>query len=183
MSRKYKIRDQDRLYFVTCTVIRWLDVFIRSAYKDIFIDSLKYCQKHKGLELYAYCIMTSHAHMIVGRNGEPKLEDIIRDLKKFTAVAIIDAIKDNVQESRRDLLLWLFEREGHYNSNNKRYQFWQQHNQPTELSTDAMIEERLNYIHNNPVEAGFVLSPEHYLYSSAVNYAGLPDKLIDVILL
>ena len=44
------------------------------------------------------------------------------------------------------------------------------------------IDQRVDYIHNNPVKAGIVLSPEHYLYSSAINYAGLPEKLIDVIL-
>ena len=183
MSRKYKIRDQDKLYFVTFTVIRWLDVFTRNVYKDIFLDSLKYCQKHKGLEVCAYCIMTSHVHMIIGRNNQPGLDAIIRDIKKFTSVKIIEAIRDNPQESRKELLLWLFEKDGTNNPNNTRFQFWQQHNHPVELATNEMIDQRLDYIHNNPVEAGIVLSPEHYLYSSAINYAGLPEKLIDVILI
>jgi putative transposase len=95
MSRKYKIRDQDKLYFVTFTVIGWLDVFIRKGYRDIFLDSLKYCQQHKGLEVCAYCIMSSHIHLIIGRHGDPALEAIIRDLKKFTASAVIKAIKNN----------------------------------------------------------------------------------------
>lgn len=183
MSRKYKIRDEDKLYFVTFTVIRWLDVFIRNQYKDIFLDSLKYCQKNKGLELCAYCIMTSHVHMIIGRNHEASLAGIIRDIKKYTSVKIIEAIKDNQYESRRDLFMWLFEREGRRNSNNIQYQFWQQNNHPIELSTNTKIDATLDYIHNNPVKAGIVLSPEHYLYSSAINYAGLPETLIDVILL
>lgn len=183
MSRKYKIRDQEKLYFVTFTVIQWLDVFIRKEYKDIFLNSIRYCQQNKGLELYAYCIMSSHVHLIIGRQGEQKLEDIIRDIKKFTSVKIIEAIENNPQESRRELLLWLFERAGKGNSNNTNFQFWQQHNHPIELSTNEMIEQRLQYIHNNPVEAGIVLSPEDYLYSSAINYAGLPDKLIEVILI
>jgi putative transposase len=183
MSRKYKIKDQDKLYFVTFTVIRWLDVFTRNEYKDIFLASIKYCQKHKGLELCAYCIMTSHIHMIIGRNKETGLDGIIRDIKKYTSVKIIECIKNNTHESRKELFLWLFEKEGINNCNNTRYQFWQQHNQPIELSTNEMIDQRLAYIHNNPVEAGIVLSPEHYLYSSAINYAGLPEKLIEVILL
>jgi putative transposase len=183
MSRKYKIRDQDKLYFVTFTIIRWLDVFTRREYRDIFLDSLKHCQKNKGLEVSAYCIMPSHVHLIIGRNGEPGLEGIIRDIKKYTAVKIIEAIRDNPQESRKEFLLWLFERAGTHNTNNTKYQFWQQKYHPIELATNEMIDQRLNYIHNNPVEAGIVLSPEHYLYSSAINYAGLPEKLIDVILL
>ncbi len=52
-----------------------------------------------------------------------------------------------------------------------------------ELNTNEIVFKKLNYIHNNPVEAGIVTSPEHYLYSSAVNYAGLPEKLIEVILI
>jgi putative transposase len=183
MSRRYKIRDQDKLYFVTFTVIRWLDVFTRNVYKDIFLDSLKYCQRHKGLEVCAYCIMTSHVHMIIGRNQEPGLEGIIRDIKKFTAVKLVEAIRDNPQESRKDLFLWLFEKDGKRNPNNVRFQFWQQHSHPVELATNEMIDQRLSYIHLNPVEAGIVLSPEHYLYSSAINYAGLPEKLIEVILI
>lgn len=183
MSRKYKIRDQDQLYFVTFTIIRWLDVFTRREYRDIFMESLRYCQQHKGLDLYAYCIMTSHVHMIIGRRGKGTLEGIIRDIKKYTSVKIIEAVKDNPQESRKDLLMWLFERTGRYNPNNKIYQFWEQHSHPIELNTNTMLEQRLHYIHNNPVEAGIVLPPEDYVYSSAMNYAGLPEKLIDVILI
>lgn len=183
MSRKYKIRDQDQLYFVTFTVIRWLDVFTRREYRDIFMDSLRYCQQYKGLDLYAYCIMTNHVHMIIGRRGTVDLQGIIRDIKKYTSVKIIEAVKDNPQESRKDLLMWMFERTGRYNPNNKIYQFWQQHSHPIELNTNIMLEQRLEYIHNNPVKAGIVLSPEDYLYSSAINYAGLPEKLIDVILI
>ena len=183
MSRNYKIRDQDKLYFVTFTVIQWLDVFIRREYKDIFLDSIRYCQRNKGLEVCAYVIMSSHIHMIIGRNSETSLEGIIRDIKKYTSVKITEAIKDNPQESRKELFLWLFERAGQKNTNNKKNQFWQQHNHPVELNTNEMIDQRLNYIHNNPVEAGIVLSPEDYLYSSAINYAGLPEKLIEVILI
>jgi putative transposase len=181
MSRKYKIRNHDNLYFVTFTVIRWLDVFTRNLYKDIFLDSLRYCQKNKGLELYAYCIMTNHVHMIIGRTGKARLDGIIRDIKKFTSVKIIEAIQNNPRESRRELFLWLFEKDGTRNPNNTRFQFWQQYSHPIELATNDMIDQRLDYIHNNPVKAGIVLSPEHYLYSSAINYAGLPEKLIDVI--
>jgi putative transposase len=183
MSRKYKIRDQEAVHFVTFTVIQWLDVFIRREYKDIFLESLRYCQKHKGLELYAYCIMSSHVHLIIARHGSSELQGLIRDIKKYTSVQIIEAIKNNKRESRRELLLWLFERAGKYNPNNTRYQFWQQHSHPIELNTNEKLDQRLNYIHYNPVKAGIVLSPEDYLYSSAINYAGLPEKLIDVILI
>ena len=72
---------------------------------------------------------------------------------------------------------------GRRNCNNEKNQFWQQHSHPVELNTNAMIDRRLDYIHNNPVEAGIVLSAEDYLYSSAMNYAGLPEALMEVILI
>ncbi|MBT1687579.1 REP-associated tyrosine transposase [Dawidia soli] len=183
MSRKYKFRDPAGVYFVTFTVIRWLDVFTRREYRDIFMDSLRYCQKNKGLALYAYCIMSNHVHMIVSQHGERELQSTIRDMKKHTSKKIIYAISANERESRRDLLLWQFEKAGANNGNNEQYQFWQQHSHPIELNTEEKVYQRLDYIHENPVRAGIVLSPEEYLYSSAMNYAGMPEKLIDVILI
>jgi putative transposase len=183
MSRKFKIRDQEAVHFVTFTVIHWLDVFIRNEYRNIFLDSIRYCQKHKGLEVYAYVIMTSHVHMIIARHGKQSLEAVIRDIKKFTSVKIIEAIANNDQESRKDLFLWLFERAGKRNPNNTRYQFWLQHSQPIELNTNEKLNQRLDYIHNNPIASGLVRHPEDYLYSSASNYVGLTDNALDVILI
>jgi putative transposase len=183
MSRKFKIRDQEAVHHVTFTVIYWLDVFTREEYRNIFLDSIRYCQMNKGLEVYAYCIMSNHIHMILGRHGPTTLGGIIRDIKKFTALRIIDAIIRNEQESRKKLLIWLFKRAGAWNSNNEEYQFWQQHSHPIELNTNEKLAQRLNYIHNNPVAAGIVRTPEHYLYSSASNYAGVGEKLLEVILI
>ena len=183
MSRKYKIRDQEKLYFVTFTIVEWIDLFSRQVYRDIFLESLKYCQAHKGLDLCAYCVMSSHIHLIVGRNGEHMIEDIIRDVKKFTSVQIIKTVKEFQEESRRSFLLYHFSKAGNSNPNNTFYQVWQQHNHPIELNTQDKVSRCLNYIHRNPVEAGIVLSPEEFLNSSAKNYAGHPDLLIDVILI
>ncbi|TRX56178.1 transposase [Fulvivirga sp. M361] len=157
MSRKYKIRDQEKLYFVTFAVVYWIDVFTRRTYREIFMDSLRFCQKNKGLELYAYCLMSNHVHLIIGTNGENKIQNLLRDLKKYTSVKIIEAIKTHYGESRKEWMLWMFEQAGRRNSNNKRYQFWQQHNHPIELDTNELMTQKLNYIHNNPVKAGIVL--------------------------
>ena len=183
MSRKFKIRDQEAVYFVTFTVIQWLDVFMRQEYRDLFLDSIRYCQKHKGLEVYAYCVMSSHVHMIVARHGKQNLEHIIRDIKKYTSSKIIEAINNNPQESRRELLMWLFERAGTYNPHNTHYQFWEQHSHPIELNTEEKLNQRLDYIHNNPVVAGIVRYPEDYLYSSAGNYTRLTDNVLEVIII
>jgi len=172
MSRNYKIRNQEKLYFISFAVINWIDVFIRPIYKDIVVESLNYCIAHKGLEVYAWCIMSSHVHLIMGTQGD-RMEDIIRDMKKHTAKTILKAIAENQQESRREWMLWMFERAGKRNSNNTTYQFWQQHNQPIELNTNFLLDQKLHYIHQNPVEAGFVREPEDYPYSSAGDYTGI----------
>jgi putative transposase len=182
MSTKYKFHDPDGTYFLSIALVYWLDVFTRKLYKDIIVDSLSFCVKEKGLVLNAYVIMSNHIHLIVGRQSdEYSISDILRDFKKYTAMHCIKAIKENPQESRREWLLWMMERAGKKNSNNTKYQFWQQDNHPIELH-GGMIEEKLNYIHNNPVEEGWVNEAQEYYYSSARNYGGLesPIKITSV---
>ena len=183
MSRKYKIWDQRKLYFVTFTVVNWMDVFIRDEYRDVFIQSLKYCQEHKGLEVYAWCIMTSHVHMIIGTNGTSRLEDIIRDLKSFTSRSIRKLIEDpnRVQESRKEWMYAMMRQTGLKNSNNNDFQLWQQHSHPIELNTNELMDQKLEYIHLNPVKAGFVDIPEAWIYSSARDYATKLKGLIDIV--
>ena len=183
MGLKYKITDQTELYFVTFTVVRWADVFIREAYREIFVRSVKYCQENKGLQVYAWVLMTSHAHLIIGTDGTNRLEDIIRDLKSYTSRKIRLEMENCSYESRKDWLLHLFYKAGVHNSNNKDYQFWIQNNHPIQLPNGDMLAQRLNYIHNNPVEAGFVYEPQHWKWSSAGDYYTVQKGLIDVILL
>lgn len=172
MDKGYKIRNPNGIYFLTFAVVEWVDVFTRKEYADMVIESLKYCQQEKGLILYGYCLMHNHLHLIASSADEANLSDILRDFKKFTSKQIIKAIEENPKESRKNWMLWVFKNAGANNSKNKNYQFWRQDNQPKELETNAFKDQKLGYIHNNPVEAGIVLAPEHYVYSSAVNYAG-----------
>ena len=178
MSRKYKFKDNEKLYFISFSVVYWIDVFIRNEYKYELIDSWKYCIGNKGLEVYGWCIMTSHVHMIIGSHKD-KLEGIVRDMKSFTSTQLRKAIKEHPEESRKDWMLWLMERAGKKNSNNNDFQFWQQHNHPIELSTNEMMQQRLDYIHNNPVEAGFVENPDEWIFSSARDYSG-SKGLLDI---
>jgi REP element-mobilizing transposase RayT len=180
MSSKYKFRDQDRLYFVSFAVVYWIDLFIRNEYKNIMLDSWRYCQANKGLEIYGWCIMPSHVHMIIGTEGD-KLENIMRDTKKHTSAALREAIQNHPGESRKEWMLWMMQRAGRKNSQNIEFQLWQQDNHPIELFDQKIIHQKLDYTHNNPVEAGIVEKPEDYLYSSARDYYGLKG-LIDIIL-
>jgi len=181
MSSNYKFDDQERPYFVTFSVVRWIDALTKREYKDIIVDSIKYCIENKGLELYARVIMSNHVHLIIGTRDKP-MQNILRDLKRHTSKKITKAISENMQESRREWMLWFFEREGKANPNNEQYQFWQQGNHPIELWSSAVMDQKLDYLHNNPVTAGWVDEPEHYLYSSARDYAG-GKGLIDITLM
>jgi REP element-mobilizing transposase RayT len=165
----YKIRNQAAIHFITFATVEWVDVFTRKQYRDIVLDSIRFCQAEKGLLLHCWCIMSNHLHLIVSAKNE-NLSDVLRDFKKFTSKQIIAAIEANKQESRRDWMLRLFNEEGVKNSRNTNYQFWRQDNQPQELYSPAFIVQKINYIHNNPVEAGIVEKPEHFLYSSAKDY-------------
>ncbi|MBN1186925.1 MAG: transposase [Bacteroidales bacterium] len=170
MSRKYKFRDQNAIYFVSFAIIYWIDVFTRPVYRHLLVDSINYCIHNKGLIVYAWCIMTNHVHMIIGTDDK-KLQDIMRDLKGYTSRKLIKTIEENFQESRREWMLKMMKKAGQMNGNNEKYQFWQQHNHPIVLNNTDIFEQKLNYIHNNPVEEEIVENPEDYLYSSAKDYA------------
>lgn len=182
MSNAYKFKNPDGLYFVTSTVVGWIDVFTREAYREILLDSFRYCQQNKGLEIFAWVLMTNHFHLIARAKEVNKLEHIMRDMKKITSRRIVKAILENPQESRKQWLEYMFERFGKYNANNQQYQFWRQDNHPIELWSQEIIHQKLDYIHNNPVKSGFVIEAKDYKYSSAVDYCG-GKGLVDVILL
>ncbi len=107
------------------------------------------------------------------------LSNIMRDMKSFTSTTIKKMIIDNPRESRKKWMLKIMKDAGLKNKNNNEFQLWQQHNHPIILDSNFMLEQKLDYIHNNPVKAGFVDESESYLYSSARDYAGIKG-LVDI---
>jgi len=176
MSEKHKARNPDGLYFVTLTVIDWVDLFIRPTYKHILIESLQHCQKNKGLRIFAYVIMSSHLHLIIKSYEGANLSEIIRDFKRFTNKKLIEAVNDP-KESRKVWLLNKFEFAAKQIKRNKHYKIWKDGYHPIELDNNKMIEQKLNYIHNNPVEQEIVIDEVNYKYSSARNYSGEKGEL------
>lgn len=130
MSRNWHIYNQQGLQFISFATVGWIDVFTRPLYKNIIVESLGYCQKEKGLELYGWCIMTNHVHIIAKAKQGYELSNILRDFKRHTSKTILQAIIDNSQESRKEWMLSIFNSAGSYNSNNTNYQFWRQNNKP-----------------------------------------------------
>jgi REP element-mobilizing transposase RayT len=127
------------------------------------VDNLNYCVKEKGMEIYAWCIMPSHVHLVF-RSNMVKPDELIGGFKSVTSRQLIGLISENIQESRREWMLNAFKKAGAVNSNNTNNQFWQQHNKPIELWSAAVIQQKIDYTHNNPVIAGFVESDFEYLY-------------------
>ena len=180
----YKITDQYAIYFLTFTLVGWVDLFTRKQCSQILIDSFKFCKEKKGLILYAFVIMGSHVHLLASaEEGSSGLSAIIRDFKSHTSRKIIEWITNNKKESRRKWLEMVFKYHGKFNPNNQVYQVWKQHNKPMQCVTPHFTMQKLNYIHNNPVKSGIVDLPEDYRYSSARNYAGRTDGILDVKLL
>ncbi len=169
---RYKIGDQNGIYFLTFTVVDWIDVFTRQNHKLIIVDSLNYCINEKGLIVYAWCLMSNHIHLIASAQVGFRLSDIIRDFKKFTSKAILNQVKVE-PESRRKWMLNRFYSAGKYLKSIKNYKFWKEGNHAIELSSPELFDQRLHYIHQNPITAMIVDDPSAYLHSSARDYQGI----------
>ena len=85
-TTSYRVKDENALYFLTFSTVEWIDVFTRKLYKDILVESLRYCQQKKGLELYSWVIMSNHVHLIARAKEGHKLSGILRDMKKHISI-------------------------------------------------------------------------------------------------
>ncbi|RYF63747.1 MAG: transposase [Cytophagaceae bacterium] len=158
MSELLKANVADAPYFVTLTTVGWIDVFTRQEYCRELIKNLQYCQRERGLEIYAYVIMSNHMHLIVRRQAQAGLlSDLLRDFKSVTAKKLTQLIESNPEESRSTWLLYLFAY--HAKQAKQEMMFWQKTSHPVELWSNKMIDQKRDYIHYNPVKAGIVLEP------------------------
>jgi REP element-mobilizing transposase RayT len=177
MSTGYKIQEKDGAHFLTFQIVGWVDLFTRKDYRDEVIDSFKYCQKGKGLNLFAYVIMSNHIH-ILAQSEVGDLSGFTRDFKNYSSKRFLEII-DGGKESRSDWLKLIFNYHGRF-KNKQTNQIRTHENHAEHIFRQKFIEQKVHYIHNNPVRSGIVVNPEDYLYSSARNYAGL-ESVIDVI--
>ena len=145
MSESYKTHS-DGLYFVSFSVVGWIDVFTRREYQDILIESITFCQLNKKFQLFYYCIMPSHVHFITASEAG-NLSDILRDFKSFTAKKVMNAIAENPVESRKDWLMNQFEFYARISPQKQDRQFWKHDNHPFYLYSNRMIQQKIDYIH------------------------------------
>ncbi len=150
---RYKIYEPTHPHFVTCTILNWLPIFTRKESVDILLDSLRYLQKEENLKLYAYVILENHIHLIVQSSDVAKS---MRHFKSFTAQTLLKQFQFYKKAHKVD----------------KTYQLWQEGYQPKLIQTDAMMINKIQYIHENPVKRGYVDNAIHWRYSSARDYEG-----------
>jgi REP element-mobilizing transposase RayT len=178
MSTGYQIRDQAALHYLTIQVVDWIDVFTRQAYRDIVLESLRYCMHNKGLQIFGYVIMSNHIHIITNSPGG-ELSNTLRDFKKFTAKNIIESIIEG-NESRKEWMLNRFQFNAQRHSRNENYQMWTHENHAVVIYSPQFAREKLEYLHRNPVRSGIVRRPEDYIYSSASNYAEM-ESILEIV--
>ena len=160
MRSRYRIHEGGEAYFITATIVDWLPVFATAGCCDVLVKSLLHCREHKKLQIHAWVILDNHFHAIL---SGPDLAKTVRDLKRFTGRTLVEQIRSE----RRD---WLLERlavsRAEYKTASE-HQVWQEGVHPQALESDEVWEQKLDYIHNNPVKRGWVAGPEHWRYSSA----------------
>ena len=170
MRSRYRVHHPDRAHFTTCTIVEWLPVFTSSACCEILISSLQYCRERKGLKIYAWVILDTHFHAILAATD---LAAALRDLKSFTAREILAELKAEGRD-------WLFNQLHYYRGAHKPtdYQVWQEGSHPQAIMDDLTMQQKLDYLHNNPVKRGWVTAPEHWRYSSAHDWLGGAQPLL-----
>ncbi len=156
---------------MTMTTIAWVNAFSREDHKQIIVESLQYCIRERGLNIYAYCIMHNHLHLAANCDEPFQLKDVIRDFKRFTSNQIIAKIQENHDQSNVSMLK-VFGTAATHSSKHKNFKLWQVGNHAIELysNSERFVWQKINYIHQNPVKAGYVEKAEDWKYSSASNY-------------
>ena len=147
MNTKYKFTDKEGIYFTTSTIAGWVHVFTRDIYREILLNSTRFCQTKQGLVIHALMLMTNHLHMICSCKPNKDLALILRNMKSFTAMKLIDAIINNPTESSRENMLHVFESEDKKSSSNFQFKFWEHENLPVLLDSVFVYNQRLNYLH------------------------------------
>jgi len=162
---RYVILEPDKPHFLTCTVVEWLPVFTRPNAVQILLDSWRHQRAHDGLRLYGYVILENHLHFVA---QAPRLDKCVSSFKSYTAARLIELLEAN--QAERLLSRLRFAKRAH--KTDREYQFWQEGSHAEMVFSEAVMREKLDYIHQNPVKRGYVDLPEHWRYSSARDYAG-----------
>jgi putative transposase len=152
-------------YYVTLTVVGWIDVFTSKQYSRELIRALKSFQEKKGLRLYAWLIMSNQVHLVFQCEKEPEV--LLKKVKQYSAARLIRRIEKNEAENRSSWLMHMLCYFGKYNRENENFQFWLEDKALMEVESHDELVKTLNRVIHIPVTERIVSQPEHYVYSSA----------------
>ena len=178
MKKPWSFDESDSLYFCTDVIVGWQYVFTSPEFFETIIDSLKFCQENKGLRLHAHVIMPNHVHSIISAS-QGNLSSIIRDYKRYTS----GRISDLLGEAKNKRLLRYFRSVARREERGNEHKIWQSGSHPVLIESGEFFDQKLEYIHNNPVIKGYVERPAHWKFSSARNYILNDHSIIKVDLL
>lgn len=164
---RYRFCESFYPHFITCTVVAWLPVFSHPRFANIILDSLAFLNRNRDIDIIAYVLMENHLHAIV---VGPDLGKRIGEFKSFTARQIIDGMKESGFKTFLNELKFFKNR----HKIDQTYQLWQEGSHPKVIEHENVMEQKIDYIHRNPVKRGYIDDPIHWRYSSARDYAGTP---------
>jgi len=175
LSNEKPMIPLDSCYFLTLNTVDKIDVFNRPAYKQVVADALNYFVDTQGLSIYAWCLMTSHLHLIVRTKDASAPAYFERDFKKFTTPAVLKTIEMEM-DFRREWMIRHFEEYRQSLQRKEKFHLWQDCSSPLRIDCKQprAVMERILHIHENPVRERIVEQPEAYLFSSARDYTGRP---------
>lgn len=167
--RRKSTLDFQELYFWTATIHNWENLLMNDALKMEIINALKYLKHRKLITLYAFVIMPNHIHLIWSISGNNRKESPMASLLKFTAHQYKQYLKLYAPGRLPDYYVGTRE---------KNYEFWQRDPLAIPLFTRAVILQKLDYIHRNPVSKRWALVEHYddYRFSSAKYYNGGEDE-------
>jgi putative transposase len=160
---RYKVYNNEAAYFITSTIVDWVPIFTSEKYYDVITEAFRYSQSKKNLKLYAYVFLDNHFHIIA--SGE-NLSDVMKSVKSFSAKLII---KNLTSDNKYEILKKLKNNKANYKTKSV-YQVWQEGFHPKEIISDNMFQQKIDYIHFNPVRRNHVREPQDWKYSSAEYY-------------
>ncbi|MGE5106370.1 MAG: REP-associated tyrosine transposase [Sphingobacteriales bacterium] len=183
MKNVIHFKETTGCYFITFNITDWVDVFIKPVYKQIVVHTLNHFIEHKDLEIYGWCLMSNHLHLIMKAGKNFSISEVEKEFKSFTTKKILEFIYTE-QETRRRWMMERFEKCNHPLGLLKKFQLWQNSSNPIyiDLRKPKALAEHIEYVHKNPVRDRIVTAAEDYLYSSARDYAGMTG-LINVTIL
>lgn len=176
MPRGFRVwSDEHCAYFVTCTIVDWLPVFIDKPYFEIVVDSLKYIRANKGVHIAAFVIMPTHLHLVLLPREDVNLSNVMRDFKRFTS----QALSQQMERGGHEEWLRIFTEQAPERAGGE-YRVWQEGFHPEIIRSSAFAHQKIGYVHNNPVRKGLVDAPEHWRYSSARIYALDDNSVMEI---